>query len=93
MANSNPLPKTMKALVLKSTSEPPTVEIVPTPQPSEGTAVVQILYAGVISYIRDIYNGKRSYPFPTPLITGTSAIGRIAAVGRLGLRRLHDSFA
>ncbi len=30
---------------------------------------------------RDIYNGNRKYPFPTPLIPGTSFIGRVAAVG------------
>lgn len=43
--------------------------------------MVQVLTAGVISYIRDIYNGKRNYPFPTPLVAGTSAIGRVVAVG------------
>ena len=71
----------MKALVLKSTSEPPTIQTVPTPQPDIGSAVIRILAANVISYMRDIYNGKRQYPFPTPLIPGTSAIARIAAVG------------
>lgn len=81
MATSNDLPKTMKALVLKSSSEAPTVETVPTPQPAIGGAVVRILAANVISYMRDIYNGKRKYPYPTPLIPGTSAVGRIAAVG------------
>lgn len=81
MASGNSLPKTMKALVLKSTSEPPTVETVPTPQPTVGTAVVRILAANVISYVRDIYNGKRNYPFPTPIIPGSSAIARVAAVG------------
>lgn len=81
MDSNSELPKTMKALVLKSTSEPPTVETVPTPQPTLGSAVVRIIAANVISYIRDIYNGKRKYPFPTPLIPGTSAIARVAAVG------------
>ena len=81
MASQADLPKTMKALVVRSTSEPPTVETVPTPQPAIGSAVVRILFANTISYIRDIYNGKRKYPFPTPLIPGTSAIARVAAVG------------
>lgn len=75
------LPATMRAVVVHSTSQPPTVDQVPVPQPVHGSATVRILSAGVISYIRDIYNGKRNYPFPTPLIAGTSAIGRVAAVG------------
>ena len=29
----------------------------------------------------DVYNGAPAYPFPTPLVTGTSAIGRIASAG------------
>jgi threonine dehydrogenase-like Zn-dependent dehydrogenase len=28
-----------------------------------------------------IYNGERKYAYPTPLVAGTSAIGRVAAVG------------
>jgi D-arabinose 1-dehydrogenase-like Zn-dependent alcohol dehydrogenase len=75
------LPDTMRALVVHSTSQPPTVDRVPVPQPFHGSAVVQVLRAGVVSYMRDIYNGKRKYPFPTPLIAGTSAIGRVVAVG------------
>lgn len=31
--------------------------------------------------MRQIYNGELQYPFPTPLIPGASAIGRVAAVG------------
>lgn len=33
------------------------------------------------SYSREIINGTRKYPFPTPLTPGYSAIGRIAEVG------------
>ncbi|KXL43353.1 MAG: hypothetical protein FE78DRAFT_33619 [Acidomyces sp. 'richmondensis'] len=86
----------MKALVLKSTSEPPTVEIGPTPQPTIGTAVVRILAANIIIYVRDIYNGKRNYPFPTPIILGNSAIARVAVVGpdatKLKPAALHEGF-
>ncbi|KAK4903067.1 hypothetical protein LTR49_026875 [Elasticomyces elasticus] len=81
MTSSSELPARMKALVLTSTSEPPTIQTVPTPLPDIGSAVIRILAANVISYMRDIYNGKRGYPFPTPLIPGTSAIARVAAVG------------
>ena len=81
MAETNKLPETMKALVLTSRDQPLTVETVPTPQPTIGSAVVQILTAKIISYTREVYSGKRPYPFPTPIVPGTSAIGRVAAVG------------
>ena len=81
MASSDDLPKTMKALLVKSRSEPLTVENIPTPQPTTGSAVVRVLSASVISYMRDIYNGVRPYPYPTPLVPGTSAVGRVVAVG------------
>lgn len=71
----------MRAIVVHSTSEPPTVDQVPVPWPVHGSAILQILSAGIVSYLRDIYNGRRKYPFPTPLIPGTSAVGRIVAVG------------
>jgi NADPH:quinone reductase-like Zn-dependent oxidoreductase len=78
---SQPLPETMRALVLKSTDQPPTVETVPTPQVTLGSAVLKVLSANTISYIRDIYNGKRKYPFPMPLVPGSSFIGRVVAPG------------
>jgi NADPH:quinone reductase-like Zn-dependent oxidoreductase len=81
MATDHSLPKTHRALVLKSTTTPPSVESVPTPQPTPGSAVVRILAAGVIPYMREIYDGTRSYAFPTPLVIGCSAVGRVAAVG------------
>lgn len=78
---TNELPEKMKALVITTWGEGPTVQTVETPQPTFGSAVVRVLAANNISYIRDIYNGKRKYPFPVPLIPGTSAICRVAAVG------------
>lgn len=35
----------------------------------------------MLSYARQIYTGERDYPFPKPLVPGTSAVGRVAAVG------------
>ncbi|MCJ1484300.1 hypothetical protein MMC06_004468 [Schaereria dolodes] len=81
MNSQQELPKTHRAIVVTSTEEPPTVRSVPTPQPSPGSAVVQILVASVLPYARDVYNGTRKYPFPRPLVIGSSAIGRVAAVG------------
>ncbi|MCJ1315726.1 hypothetical protein MMC15_001046 [Xylographa vitiligo] len=81
MASGPDLPETHRALVLTSTTEPPTVQTIATPQPGPGSAIVKVVVANVISYSRDIYNGKRKYAFPTPLVIGCSAVGRIAAVG------------
>ncbi|KAJ3806707.1 alcohol dehydrogenase [Lentinula lateritia] len=75
------LPETHRILQLTSTSEPLQLKTVPTPQAGPGSAVVKVLVAGILSYSADIYNGKRQYPFPKPLVPGSSAIGRIVAVG------------
>jgi threonine dehydrogenase-like Zn-dependent dehydrogenase len=40
-----------------------------------------MLISNIISYSRDIYDGTRKYPFPTPLVIGTSGVGRLAAIG------------
>ncbi|RWA04197.1 hypothetical protein EKO27_g10906 [Xylaria grammica] len=72
---------THKALVQEVYAEPLVVKTVPTPQPPPGAAIVRVLYAPIISYMRDVYNGTRKYPYPTPLVPGTSAIGRVAATG------------
>ena len=81
MSANQELPKTHRALVLRSTDEPPKVEVIPTPQPTPGSVVVRVLVASVISYMHDIYNGVRQYPFPMPLVIGSNAIGRVAAIG------------
>lgn len=75
------LPETHRALVQRVYAQPLQVETLPTPQPTPGSAVVKILVASAMAYMKDIYNGARKYSYPTPLVPGTSAIGRIAAVG------------
>jgi threonine dehydrogenase-like Zn-dependent dehydrogenase len=75
------LPPTHRALVLESIEAGCVVKHLPTPAPEAGSAIVRIHTAGILSYHRDIYNGVRSYPFPTPLVPGIGAIGRVAAVG------------
>ncbi|KAJ4395274.1 hypothetical protein N0V91_010950 [Didymella pomorum] len=50
-------------------------------KPDFGSAVVRIEVAEVLSYHREVYNGERQYSFPTPLVGGINAIGRIAALG------------
>lgn len=77
------LPDTHRALVLTSTREPLDMAVTtrPTPRPTPGSVVVRVLAAAVLSYAREVYNGTRNYPFPTPLVPGHSAIGRVAAIG------------
>jgi NADPH:quinone reductase-like Zn-dependent oxidoreductase len=74
------LPKTHRALVLPEIGKDPTVETVPFPECTPGSAIVRISVAGVLPYSRDIYNGKRQYPLPTPLTIGSSAVGRVVQV-------------
>jgi threonine dehydrogenase-like Zn-dependent dehydrogenase len=80
MSSEQSLPAKHRALVLGS-SYPPTVETIPTPLPTPGSAIVRIINAAVVSYMREVYDGTRKYPYPTPLVIGTSAIGRVAATG------------
>lgn len=81
MASPETLPKTHRALVLTSTSEPLAVTTIPTPQPGPGSVIVRTVAAPVVSYMREIYDGTRRYAYSTPLVVGTSCIGRIATVG------------
>jgi NADPH:quinone reductase-like Zn-dependent oxidoreductase len=74
------LPKTHRALVLSEIGKDPTVQTVPFPECTPGSAIVRISVAGVLPYSRDVYNGKRQYPMPTPLTIGSSAVGRVVQV-------------
>jgi threonine dehydrogenase-like Zn-dependent dehydrogenase len=75
------LPKVHRALVQRVYAEPLQVETIPTPQPTPGSAIVNVLTANVISYLGGVYNGERKYSYPNPIVTGTSAVGHIAALG------------
>lgn len=75
------LPPNHRALVLESRESGFQLKNIPTPKPDIGSAVVRIVVAGVLPYHRDVYNGRRPNPFPTPLVGGFGAIGHIAAVG------------
>jgi D-arabinose 1-dehydrogenase-like Zn-dependent alcohol dehydrogenase len=79
--SNNSLPPTHKALVQEVYAEPLITKTISTPQPTPGSVIIKVLYAPIVSYMGDIYNGKRKYAYPTPLVTGTSAIGRVAATG------------
>ena len=62
-------------------AEPLQLETIPTPKPTAGSSIVKVLAANVIFYMANIYNGKRNYAYPTPIVAGTSAIGHVAALG------------
>lgn len=75
------LPPTHKALILTQIGSPLHVDPThPTPQLVPGSAIIQVLCAGLLSYSRDIYNGGRKYTLPTPSVPGSGAIGRVVAV-------------
>lgn len=78
------LPSRHRGLVFESVSKDLSglqIQSLPTPKVEAGSAIVHVLGASVLSYQRDIYDGKREYYLPKPLVGGFSAIGRIVAVG------------
>jgi threonine dehydrogenase-like Zn-dependent dehydrogenase len=79
MASS--IPSQHRALQLESIDVGFHIVNLPTPKADPGSAIVRIEAANILSYHRDIYNGVRHYSFPTPLVGGSSAIGRIVALG------------
>lgn len=78
---SSTFPTEYRALVLDSPQAGFQLKVCPTPHPEPGSAIVQIINAGVLSYAHEVYGGGRSYTYPTPLIGGFSTIARIAALG------------
>ncbi|EXJ57850.1 uncharacterized protein A1O5_12408 [Cladophialophora psammophila CBS 110553] len=75
------LPCHHRALVLEAVGAGFETKKIPMPSLDAGSAIVQVLSAGVRSYHREIYNGQRHYNFPKLIVGGISAIARIAAVG------------
>lgn len=72
---------THKALVSTGYNKPLELQTVPTPTATPGTAVIQVLSTFVLSYMKDVLSGARSYPLTFPLTPGACPIGRISAVG------------
>lgn len=86
---ATPLPKTHLALVQEVKAEPLIVKEIPTPQATPGSAIIKVLSAPVMAYLREVYDGTRPYQYPVPLVTGTSAIGRIVATGSDAVKLKH----
>jgi threonine dehydrogenase-like Zn-dependent dehydrogenase len=81
--SSTSLPETHRALRLLSLDSKPSVEVIATPKPTPGSVVIQVLATPILSYQNQIYppSNTRKYPYPLPLTGGSSAIGRITAIG------------
>ncbi|KAJ7855977.1 chaperonin 10-like protein [Mycena olivaceomarginata] len=77
------IPPKHRALILNSTRDPLDISVVEqtSPQAGPGSAVIRVLSAAVLSYAGEVYSGRKPYPYPTPFIPGSSAVGRVAAVG------------
>ncbi|KAI9163991.1 Acryloyl-coenzyme A reductase [Paramyrothecium foliicola] len=75
------LPAKHRAIVLHGYDTPAQLETLPTPQPGPGAVVVRVLAVPVVSYIHEVYSGKRpEYRMPHPFVPGFGAICRVAAV-------------
>ena len=72
---------THRALVLSAVGEAPSVQTIPKPQVTPGSAVIRVVVANVLPYARAAYMGDRDAPIPTPFVIGSTAIGRIESVG------------
>ena len=75
------LPQTHRALVIKSRDQPLAVEVRPLPELRSGSAIVRNVNVQLVSYCREVWTGKRPYPFPTPMVPGGNSVARVAAVG------------
>ncbi|KAM0257755.1 hypothetical protein ACHAQJ_004206 [Trichoderma viride] len=77
------LPSSMKALILKSPGNG-VIETVPVPQPGPGSVVVKVLHLLVYQITPAVFYGNAANPamtLPFPLVFGSPAIGRVAAIG------------
>lgn len=75
------LPPTQVALVQEVYAQPLQLKNILVPEPVVGSALINVLTTPVLSYAREVYNGTRAYPYKTPLIPGTSCVGRVVALG------------
>lgn len=76
------LPATFQGLQFSSSTAPASVVQLPTPHSSPGTVILRPLYSNLVSYAKEVFcNGNpRKYNYPLPMVPGTNAIARVAAV-------------
>ena len=79
---SSSLPSTCQALVCQTVGQPLSLESVATPEAVLGSVVVKVIASPVQHNHKNMLSGKIPYmQFPLPMIPGSRAVGRIAAVG------------
>lgn len=78
---SSPLPQTMKALVQEEKNAPLVLKDVPVPTPTPGSVIIKVSHSLLHVESARILNNTGGFTYPTPIIPGGRAIGRIAAVG------------
>ncbi|WP_428242705.1 quinone oxidoreductase family protein [Gynuella sp.] len=71
----------MKAAVLKTIGHSLEVMEWPDPQLGTGEVLVEVGYAPVLPYTKDVITGKRQYLLEPPLVLGAGAVGRVLQVG------------
>jgi threonine dehydrogenase-like Zn-dependent dehydrogenase len=82
MSSSQQLPTTCRALVCTELGKPLTVEIRPVPEVLPGTVLIQVLSTTIeAGYKILLSGGMPELTIPTPMIPGSRAVGRIAAIG------------
>lgn len=79
---SQDLPATFQGLQFSSSTAPASVVQLLTPHPAPGTVILKPLYSNLVSYAKEVFcNGNpRKYNYPLPIVPGTNAIARVAAV-------------
>ncbi|KKY25084.1 putative isopropanol dehydrogenase [Phaeomoniella chlamydospora] len=78
---NEPLPATMHALVCESLDRPFSLKSIPTPDVTPGSIVVKVLACAVQSNLKEMFSGQGPFKFPTPIVPGTRAVGRVAITG------------
>ncbi len=71
----------MKAAVLKTLGSPLVIEEAPPPILGTGEVIVDMVAAGVLAYAKEVYSGERRYILETPVIPGSSGVGRVRKIG------------
>lgn len=102
MTLTEPLPATMRAMVLDAPGQPLRLAELPVPQPGPGELLVRLLACGVCHTDVHIRDGSVAPAHPLrPLVLGHEGVGRVVALGEgadpgllgtsVGLPWIHDA--
>lgn len=75
------LPSVHRALILSDRSKPLEVQTIATPQPTPGNAILRVVAARIVPYLRDVYDGTRPYRLILPMVAGSGGIARVVNTG------------